>query len=309
MAILQQMIIFALLIGVGIIARKNGVITPQNIPQLTALLFNYAMPAIILSGVTGDQPHISGHELAMVFLTALATLGLLIVGSLILARLLRYAKEWHGVIILMTTFTNISMMGIPMVYALFGPAAMIYITVFLLPYNLLFFSYGYYCMRDHSQSRGFDWRNLRKMLNPGIIACLLALLIYLADLPVPNVIAQPVHMLGAMTGPIAMLLLGSFLLDMEWKPVFRDGRLWAYMLGKMIVLPVVIMFIMKAFISDPLMLGVLLAAVSTPAGAAIPLLAQALNPKRYPLALKGATFTTLAAVFTMPLVAILTGLG
>ena len=25
---------------------------------------------------------------------------------------------------------------------------MIYITVFLLPYNLLFFSYGYYCMKD-----------------------------------------------------------------------------------------------------------------------------------------------------------------
>lgn len=42
------------------------------------------------------------------------------------------------------------MMGIPMIYSLYGSEAMIYITVFLLPYNLLFFSYGYYCMKDQS---------------------------------------------------------------------------------------------------------------------------------------------------------------
>lgn len=59
-------------------------------------------------------------------------------------------REYYGVITVMTTFTNVSMMGIPMIYSLYGSEAMIYITVFLLPYNLLFFSYGYYCMKDQS---------------------------------------------------------------------------------------------------------------------------------------------------------------
>ncbi len=60
MATLEQLIIFFLLIGVGVIARKVGVITPGNTPQLTSLVFNFAMPAIILSGITTEQPHISG---------------------------------------------------------------------------------------------------------------------------------------------------------------------------------------------------------------------------------------------------------
>ncbi|MFS2225102.1 AEC family transporter [Pantoea sp. B65] len=310
MAILEQMIIFSLLIGVGIIARRVGVVTHSNLPQFTSLVFNFAMPAIILSGITGDQPHIEGRELLMVFLAVMVTLGLLILCSIVLSRILRYEKDFHGVITVMTTFTNISMMGVPMIYSLFGPAAMIYMTVFLLPYNLMFFSYGYYCMSDqHNRENGFDWKNMYKVINPGIISCFLALILYVANIHLPNVIAQPIRMLGAVTGPVSMMLIGSFLLDMDWKTVFKDVRIWFYTLFKMIIIPVIIMLIMKQFITNHLLLGVLLAAVSTPAGAGAPLLAQALNKKAYPLALKGATFTTLAAVLTMPLVAIITGLG
>lgn len=310
MAVLQQMIIFSLLIGVGVIARKIGVVTHSNLPQFTSLIFNFAMPAIILSSVTGDEPHIDGSELMVVFYAVMATIALLIISSVLLSRILRYEKDFHGVIIVMTTFTNISMMGIPMIYSLFGPSAMIYMTVFLLPYNLLFFSYGYYCMRDRSDSKSrFNWKNVSKAINPGIVACLLALILYITDIHIPYVIAQPIRMLGAVTGPISMMLIGSFLVDMNWKEVFTDLRVWLYTLGKMIVIPVVIMLIMEQFIDNSLLLGVLLAAVSTPAGAGVPLLAQALNKKVYPLALKGATFTTLAAVFTMPMVAIITGLG
>lgn len=71
----------------------------------------------------------------------------------------------------------------------------------------------------------------------------------------------------------------------------------------MVVIPVVIMLMMKQFIDNRLLLGVLLAAVSTPTGAGVPLLAQALNKNAYPQALKGAALTTTAALLTMPIVA------
>lgn len=130
MATLEQLIIFFLLIGVGVIARKVGVITPGNTPQLTSLVFNFAMPAIILSGITTEQPHISGKDLSIVLTSAFTTLILLIICSRMLARILRYEREYYGVITVMTTFTNVSMMGIPMIYSLYGSEAMIYITVF-----------------------------------------------------------------------------------------------------------------------------------------------------------------------------------
>lgn len=310
MEILQQMIIFSLLILVGVIARRNGIIRQENIPQLTSLVLNYAMPAIILSGITTSTTHLAGHALITLFITVIFTIILLILGSMVISRMLNYEHEFRGVITAMTTFTNISMMGVPMIYSLFGADAMIYMTAFLLPYNILFFTYGYHCMRDKSQpqiKRG--WNQAIKILNPGIVACILALLLYIFNVPVPYLLAQPIHLLGAMTGPLSMMLIGSFLVDMDWRDALQDPKIWCYTAIKMLILPILILLFMKQFLADRLLLGVLLAAVSTPAGAGVPLLAQVLNKKSYPLALKGAAMTTLAALVTMPIVAAITGIG
>lgn len=174
------------------------------------------MPAIILSSITGNVLHVSGRELAGVFVVVAATITLLILSSRILASVLNYGREYEGVIIVMTTFTNISMMGVPMIYSLFGTDAMIYMTAFLLPYNILFFSYGYRWMRGKRvQQSGGYWQKLRQFLNPGIVACLLALLLYLAHIRLPYLLAQPLHLLGAITGLMSMMLIGAFLLDMD----------------------------------------------------------------------------------------------
>ena len=57
------MVIFVLLMLVGAAARKKKILTEENQPQITQLVLNIAYPAIILSGVTGDGPHIAGQEL------------------------------------------------------------------------------------------------------------------------------------------------------------------------------------------------------------------------------------------------------
>lgn len=126
MLIMEQMLIFSILILVGIYARKKQVINPSNIPALTQLVFNYAMPAIILTGVLGNEPRIGGTQLVHTFAIVLASLTCLIVLSMTLGRLLNFKKEKRGAVTVLTTFTNISMMGIPMVYSLYGHEAMVY---------------------------------------------------------------------------------------------------------------------------------------------------------------------------------------
>ncbi|MGM9517517.1 MAG: AEC family transporter [Acidaminococcus sp.] len=63
MLVLQQMVIFVLLMLVGAWARKKQILTEENQSQITQLVLNIAYPAIILSGVTGEGPHIAGLEL------------------------------------------------------------------------------------------------------------------------------------------------------------------------------------------------------------------------------------------------------
>lgn len=258
------------------------------------------MPAIILTGVLGNEPRIGGTQLGHTFAIVLASLACLIVLSMMLGRLLNFKKEERGAVTVMTTFTNISMMGIPMVYSLYGHEAMIYITAFLLPYNLLFFSLDYYWMSGGNSGSFFSMDTLRKIMNPGIIACVLALIIYLTGIQVPRIIAEPIKMLGCMTAPLSMLLIGSFLADMNWRQCLSNKKIWLYSLFKMVIIPIIVLLIMRPFVDNPIFFGVLLAAVATPAGAGTPLLAQLLNPKAYDVSLQGATLTTLVAIVSMP---------
>lgn len=106
-----------------------------------------------------------------------------------------------------------------------------------------------------------------------------------------------------MTVPLSMMLIGSFLAEMNWKQCLTDKEIWVYTLLKMVIFPLIILAILKPFISNPVFFGVLLASVATPGGVGTPLRAQLLNSKAYTVSSEGATTTTLVAVVTMPLVA------
>ena len=58
MLVLQQMIIFVLLMVVGALARHYKILTPENQPQITKLVVNIAYPAII-----GLEGAVEGKEL------------------------------------------------------------------------------------------------------------------------------------------------------------------------------------------------------------------------------------------------------
>lgn len=141
MLVLQQMVIFVLLMLVGAWARKKQILTEKNQAQITQLVLNIAYPAIILSGVTGEGSHIAGPELLQAGGVILGMLAVLLVVVRVLPRLLGFPKAEQGMVNVMTVFTNIGFMGVPMIDGIYGKDALIYMTLLLIPFNLLFFSY------------------------------------------------------------------------------------------------------------------------------------------------------------------------
>ena len=306
MLILQQMIIFVLLMAAGALARRYEILTPANQPQITKLVVNIAYPAIILSGVTGKGPRIEGAELAYAFGVILIMLVLLMISAWLLPRILRYPKEHYGIINVMVIFTNIGFMGVPMIDGIYGKDALIYMTVLLIPFNILFFSYVIQTIKGHSDKKEpFRWQNLA---NTGMGACILAIVLYLSGIELPYVLAQSITMLGSMTAPLAMMLLGSFLADTEWKGMI-NGRIIAFTIIKMLVIPIVLTLLLGRFVDNTYLLAVCMAALATPSGNIIPLLGAVYHKEAYPVSVQGIALTTAAAVVTMPLVALATGLG
>lgn len=262
-------------------------------------------PAIILSGALADGQRVGGSELLSALGATIALLVLLFVAAWVLPRLLRYDRSQNGIINTMTIFSNIGFMGVPMIDAIYGKGALIYMTIFLIPFNLLFFSYAIQTIKGSGTGQKL---RLSDLLNEGMIACFLAIIVYIADIRVPYVISQTVAMLGSMTAPLAMILTGAFLSGMDFRGMFTDVRIWVFTVIKMVVLPVVIVLVLGQFFENRILLAVCLAAIATPVGNVLALLTSIYNEEAYPTSIKGITLTTIVSIATMPLVFYLTGL-
>ncbi|MGI6535785.1 MAG: AEC family transporter [Eggerthellaceae bacterium] len=297
MAVLQQMLIFGILIVVGLFARRFGMITQNNQQQLSSLVVNVTYPALILSSALSAGERLDNGALLTALGATVALIALALVAGWLLPIVLRYPRERRSIFTLMTVFTNIGFMGVPMIRGLYGNDALIYMTIFLIPFNLMFYAYAIPKLQGKIGKKGaFKPRDL---LNAGMVSCALAIVFYLANIPVPEFVSSAVDMVGSMTAPLGMMLLGSFLTDVNWKTLATDVRIWLFTGIKMFVVPVVIVWILSFFIQDRILLAVCLAAIATPSGNVLALLANLYNPALADDAVKGIALTTVVSLVSM----------
>ena len=72
---------------------------------------------------------------------------------------------------------------------------------------------------------------------PGMAACVIALALYLGGVELPYVLAEPVSMVGDLSAPLAMILIGASFADIKPRELFCDVRLNLFILLKMLIIP------------------------------------------------------------------------
>ena len=170
--------------------------------------------------------------------------------------------------------------------------------------NAMLYSYGIWLSSKGTQ--GAARFNARQLLNPGNIATIATIVIYFAGLPVHDVIAEPVRLLGHSTAPLAMMLVGAQLAGVDFRS-FADARLAAFIALKMLAFPIAALLACKLFVADPVLLGSCLTVVAMPTGVLVGAFAQLYNPPLAPEASKLVSATTLVAVLSIPVVSFVCG--
>ena len=306
MLIVKQMIIFFILMLVGVIIRKCGIITKENHSALSSLVVKVGCPAMILSSIDSITSRLANEELLKTLLIVLITIIVLLIFARILPVLLRYDKKYCGVVQNMVIITNTVFMGMPFIVGVYGKEAVIYLTFFVVPLNLLLFTYGVQIIKVDTPQKA---RKIKDVLNPGMIACILTIFLYLFSITLPNILIEPLKILGGLTTPLAMLLIGGALLDLKLKEVFTDKRLLIFIVIKMIIFPTIYLLIFQQFITNAFLLGACFVVVAMPTGNIVAMLSALYNQDTYSLTIKEISLTTAISVITLPLVAFLTKIG
>lgn len=303
MLLFQQMLALFIFLLIGYYMRKKDILTPDGSRAISWLVVNIAAPCMIVSGALGDSDPISIQMLThTVILCIFAYIGL-IGASLLLPTLLRIPKELHSIYQIMTIFTNIGFMGFPLLRAMYGPGSLVYASIGTVFYNLLFYTYGIRTIQKGSPHRvPFRMTNI---INPGTLACLIALACAFLRPAVPTFVQTTVENLGALPASLAMIVIGASLTDFEPRELISDRRDLIFNLIKLVIVPTVIILIARLLVSDPVLLGVLLIIVATPIGNLVVIVAQQYDAN-YKLAARNVALSTILSVITMPIVALIT---
>lgn len=304
MAVFKQMLVFLVMIFLGGIAGKYRMITRENQGQFSALVIKITCPCLILaSAAGGNAQRIAGAELIHILGVLTLLLVLMLVFSKVLPMIMRYEKKDWDIVNVMGWCTNITFIGLPLVQSLYGNQAVIYVTFAIMIINTLFYSYGVILVSSSAETR--QAFHLKSLVNPGMTACVLACALYFLNIPLPGFLSAALTMVGNLTAPLAMMIIGVGLLDIRPKEVLTDVRLLLFVVVKMLIMPVILLYIVRHITDNMYLLATCMAVVASPTGGMVAMLSTLYNPDAYIMVTKEISLTTLLSVITIPIVAVI----
>ena len=294
-ALFEKMVVLFTILFAGFFCGKAGIMDVESNKSLSRLVANLTNPMLVLASVMTDERLLSPAEVLQVTLLAAGCYAFLIASSLLLPRLLHLGPRERGPYRFFYIFSNIGFMGYPLVRAMFGEGAMFHLTIFVLFFQLVCWSYGAQTISGEGRFR-LSWRILK---TPCVLSALLAYAIYLSGVHVPRIVADVVKTTGEITSPLAMLILGCALSQCSLRDVFGRPKLYLLALIKLIVVPLAAFFVLRTFIKDPLLLSLTTVVLAMPAATNATILTSQ-NHGDDRLAASGVFLTTLLSVASVP---------
>ena len=306
MLLLQQMIVLFIYMMMGYFCCKKGVLDEQNSKKISWIVVNLANPGLIISSAVNGDGEIGGRELAITFIAAIIMFAVLLVLAQVLPRLFRIAERDRGVYNIMTVFNNIGFMGFPVISAAFGNEALLYAAIFTLPFNVLIYTYGIYVISgkndvEYISSGGNSGIQLGRIMNVGVITCLIATAVYLLQIPVPQFVKTTASGLSSLTAPLSMMVIGVSMTSIRMKELFMDVRMLLYSAVKLLLIPIAGTMIAQHFLENELLCAVIMIMLATPAASMTVMLAQQYDGN-VETASRSVALTTLLSVVTIPVV-------
>jgi hypothetical protein len=293
--IAQQVLVLFILIGIGFLCGKKGILTDSSSKKITDIVLYVVTPCVMISAF---QREFSMELLGNILITALCA-ALIIIGSIILCMLVFHDKNEarKKVLSFATIFSNCGFMSLPLQKAILGDDGWFYGSIFVAVFNIIIWSYGLVMMSGDKKQL-----SIKKLaFNPGIIGVIVALLLFVCRIDLPYIISQPVSYLADLNTPLPMLIIGFYLSQADLKKAFTDLGAYLAMGLRLVVIPLAATFVMSLFKVDQTIMITCVIASSAPTAATTTMFAAKFG-RDVELSVSVVAATTLISIITMPLV-------
>lgn len=305
-AIVPMSLLVAVMIG-GFIAAKLSLFSDHAESDLSVMITQIASPALILSTVNSAGSLGTKREAMIFLLIAFLLFGLYIPLASLMTRWFKFPQKSLGVAKFLLINNNTGFMGLPVILAMYGEGAMFYAALMNIPTNLFSFSYGAWAMAKHSHQEAKPPSLVKILFSPGFLASIVVIVFFVFDWRLPIVMADFFSLVGAMTTPLAMFVIGMAMAKLDIRFALMSREVYGLAFIKMLLFPMMVYLIFASFISNPIILSVLIVIAGMP-GPAVSTSFAILYEADVGLAARYVFVSTLLSVVTIPFIVNLLGL-
>lgn len=307
--VIQQMIMIFILITIGIFLFRTGHLDRKSSRDVSWIVVNVTNPITILVAALEDDEKVSIGTLGIAFLMFVLIYVFLGIVAYFLPIIMGVKKDERYSYRYMSVFSNVGFIGIPFCSAVLGIHSLIFVSICSLIFNLIAYTYGIARMRkigqmQHPENGASDEKmSVKDIINTGTVFSVLTILIYILDFPVPQLAHSTLSYIGRATTFLSMIVLGTSVAQVAIKDIFGKWRLYVFTVLRQILVPIILIFILRPFIANELMLKTAVIMVAMPC-ANLPLMMAKQYDVEESTISSGIILTTLLSIITIPLVTI-----
>lgn len=299
---LQSLAMLFLLMIPGFVFQKKKILNEQQNMALNAFVANVTWPCMVIDAmqISFDRKILEncGHMLLKMLIVFVLIGG----GCLWIAKKRGLSKTTGNLCAFMMIFGNTAFIGMPIIEALYGSEALFYASVIEAVNDILIFTVGMVLMQKAGNAE--VKLNLKEFYNPCFIASVIAILLFLFQISLPEVIGHPIRLLSNATAPVAMSVLGYQLASISLSEILGDLRCYFTVFGKIIFLPLITMAVVWLLPGVELIDKTLILDMGMPVAVMSVLLSQRYGAD-VQLATKSVLLSSIGLMVTAPIFAVL----
>lgn len=283
--------------GIGFCLRKVGVADDTFDDKLTTILLNIVIPCGMLSAANFEY---SSVYVSNMLWATVAVVVFYAVGYPLCYLLTRTFKLEHGAkntMVNLMMLGNVGFIGLPVIGQIYGAEGNLYTTVYFLIFNLVAFSVSLILAGGKFEIKTF-------VKNPVTIVSVISVALFFSPVRFPGVVLDVLDVIGSLSSPLSMFVLGSSLAKVKFSSLFTSGWAWVANLVNMLVFPLAMAGILWACGLRGMMPTVLLVLTSMPPAATNVIFARKYN-NNLPMATRAVSQGLILMVAALPLYALL----
>ena len=294
----------ALLIAIGVLFAKRGIINAQGRKCLTDLVIDIILPCNIIQSFRMEFSwDVLKSTLAIFIVSILLQLFCAVVCAV---GYNRYPYARKAVFQYGTVCSNAGFLGSTIAEGIFGSTGLMLSSVFLIPQRIAMWSVGVsYFMQDGAPASANAKKAHRKEVffktirHPCIVAVFFGMFLLLSQLQLPAFLGNTIKSISSSNTAMSMILIGAIIGSSSWQNLL-DCDTVLYCLIRLGIIPFIVLFGCKLGHVNDFVAGISVVLTAMPMGGTTAILAEKYNGDSA-FASKCVAVSTVLSLLTTPL--------